>query len=307
MFILNPDPYSLPSYRIGPFVTSDVSSNHCLEENNVIDYYFDDRFGNREYHYTSNGRKAINIALSQFNLQSNDVVTILTTTGNFYISGCVTNEIEKFCKWSRTVLPETKVLLVNHEFGYPFEGIGRLRELNIPIIEDCAGSFFSHDPGYETGNTGDYVIYSFPKMFPLQVGGLLLSNTPLPVKTDYRLDDMTMRHVKNVLSHYIGSEKLIIEKRLHNYEFLRERFAGMGFSERFSGNHGVVPGVFMFRTEGHNVDLPELKKYYWAHGVQCSVFYGEEAFFIPVHQALNDNDLLYFVEVFRSFIQKLEK
>ena len=51
----------------------------------------------------------------------------------------------------------------------------------------------------------------------------------------------------------------------------------------------------MFRTDNYQIDLPELKKYYWAHGVQCSVFYGEDAFFIPVHQALTDTGLELFL------------
>jgi len=45
-----------------------------------------------------------------------------------------------------------------------------------------------------------------------------------------------------------------------------------------------------------------VKTYLWAHGIQCSVFYGEESFFIPAHQALSEGDILYFKEVIQSFI-----
>ena len=167
MFIINPDPYSLPTYRIGPFRTIDLSVNHCLPESNLIDDYFNTRFNNREFIYTENGRKAINLALTSYNLEKDDVVTIITTSGNFYISGCVTSEIEKFCKWSREIKPETKILFVNHEFGYPIIELHKLKDYNLPIIEDCAGSFFSNDNNDTIGKTGDFVIYSFPKMFPL--------------------------------------------------------------------------------------------------------------------------------------------
>ena len=100
MFVVNPDPYSLPCYRIGPFQTRDLSINHNLPDSDIIDNYHIERFGGRALFYTENGRKAINIALSYYNLKKDDVVSILTTSGNFYISGCVTKEIEKFCKWS---------------------------------------------------------------------------------------------------------------------------------------------------------------------------------------------------------------
>lgn len=307
MFIINPDPYSLPAYRIGPFRTIDLSVNHCLPDSELIDEYFKKRFRGRDYVYTENGRKAINIALASYQLEKNDVVTILTTSGNYYISGCVTHEIEKFCKWSRDIKSETKILFVNHEFGYPFTDLQRLQDYKLPIIEDCAGSFFSNDENENIGNIGDFVIYSFPKMFPLQAGGLLLSNRTGRIETQEQLDNLTCRYVKNVLSAQIVNEEEIIRKRLSNYKILRSLFNSLGFSERFPLESGTVPGVFLFRTDDYHIDLPELKKYFWAHGVQCSVFYGEDAFFIPVHQALTEQDLSYFHEIMKSFIQKISK
>ena len=302
MFVINPDPYSLPCYRIGPFQTRDLSVNHCLPDSNLIDDYLKERFGLQDYHYTENGRRAINIALSHYDLKIDDVVTILTTSGNFYISGCVTREIEKFCKWSRELLPETKVIFVNHEFGYPYPELHKLKDLKLPIIEDCAGSFFSDDRYHDIGNIGDFVIYSFPKMFPLQVGGLLVSNLPGRPDIRYRISEGLLRHIKNVLSACIDKKEVIINNRISNYRFLRNQFEQMNADMRFELAPGTVPAVFMFSTEKLRLDLPELKKYYYANGVQCSVFYGEDAFFIPLHQSLTEQDMIYFAEVFRSFI-----
>jgi hypothetical protein len=281
-----------------------MSLNHNLPDSDLIGDYFQERFRGKDFIYTINGRKAIHIALGLCGLNKNDVVTILTTTENFYISGCVTKEVENYCRWSRTILPETKVLLVNHEFGYPYPDIKKLKEYSLPIIEDCAHSFFSKDTDDSIGNTGDFVIYSFPKMFPLQIGGLLVSNIPNKLETDYQMAADELRHVKNVLSAHIDSREEIIRDRISHYKYLREKFELLGFRERFNLDKGVVPGVFMFKTDDHKVDLPELKKYYWAHGVQCSVFYGENAFFIPVHQTLGEGDMLYFFEVARSFVNK---
>jgi hypothetical protein len=304
MFVINPDPYSLPCYRIGPFQTRDISKNHLLPDSDLIDEYFDERFAHKQIVYTENGRKAIHLALGYYKLNREDVVTILTTTGNFYISGCVTTEIEKFCRWSREIVPETKILFVNHEFGFPYQGLSNLKKYKLPIIEDCAGSFFSHDSNYETVQVGDFAIYSFPKMFPLQVGGILKSNLQGESEIAYQLDNEYLRHIKNVLSNYIRSKDDIIKKRVNNYKFLVSKFEPLGLTARFQLNEGIVPGVFMFRTDKHKIDLPELKKFFYAHGVQCSVFYGEDAFFIPVHQELNEQDMEYFYKVANSFINK---
>lgn len=113
-----------------------------------------------------------------------------------------------------------------------------------------------------------------------------------------------LRYIKNVLSEYISTRDQIISQRIQNYTELRARFNTLDLPERFGLANGVVPGVFMFRTDKHEIDLPELKKHFWAHGIQSSVFYGEKAFFIPVHQALTSPDLDYFYEVMKTFIKQ---
>lgn len=307
MFVINPDPYLMPSYRISPFATSDIAFNACLPDSDIIDDYLYDRFGGQGYIYTENGRKAINIALNSFDLKENDIVTILTTSGNYYISGCVTTEIEKFCKWSREVLPETKVILINHEFGYPYKGLRKLKESNIPIIEDCAVSFFSEDDDKAMGRVGDFTVYSFPKMFPIQIGGLLVSQSVIKEPLADAISPDLLRYVKNVLSESINLKEDIIRQRIVNYNFLRDKFVTLGLEERFELNDGIVPGVFIFRTDNYDFDLSALKVHFWNHGIHSSVFYGEKAFFIPVHQALQVPDLEYFYEVMKLFIQRHRK
>ena len=301
MFVLNPDPYLLPAYKIGPFQTKDIQLNNQLPDSNSIDDYFANRFKERSFEYVADGRKAINIALQQYNLQSEDVVTIFTSSGNFYISACVTKEIEKFCQWSREITDNTKIIFVNHEFGYPYKQIEKLQQYKLPIIEDCCHSFFSTDDGHEIGVTGDFAIYSFPKMFPLQMGGLLTANRPFSNTT--KLNNEKLQYIKNVLSHYIVEEKSIIEKRIANYNYLKNSLDKNLFQERFVLSEGIVPGVFMFRVKDVNINLPSLKKHLYAHGIQCSVFYGEHSFFIPLHQNLVEADLDYFTYMIYSFFK----
>jgi dTDP-4-amino-4,6-dideoxygalactose transaminase len=299
MFIINPDTYSTPSYRIGPFTTRDVGINAGLAVNNEIDNYFLTRFGHDRFTYTKNGRQAIHLGLRHYDLQPEDVVTILTTTGNFYISSCVTREIEKFCKWSREMEKNTKLIFVNHEFGYPYQNLQDLKKFNLPIIEDCANSFFSNDGQNNIGNIGDFVIYSFPKMFPIQVGGLLKKN----ISGDKPIAEISgdlLQYIKNVLSNYISGKADMISKRSRNYSYLEQRFRALGFSARFAPDQNSVPGVFMFRVHNEDLDLAALKNHFYANGIQCSVFYGERAFFIPCHQNLETIDLDYFTEVMKA-------
>jgi hypothetical protein len=301
MFILNPDPYSLPCYRIGPFTTKNVALNDALPRRNEIDGYLENRFAESRITYTDNGRQAIRLALAYYNLAADDVVTILTTSGNFYISGCVTKEIEEVCLWSRQVETNTKVIFVNHEFGYPYPGLLLLKKLGLPIIEDCANSFYSQDPDQSIGNVGDFVIYSFPKIFPIQVGGILRCNIK-GYTSPYKMNENLLQHIKNVLSDQLPLENEICEKRLRNHNYLSAKFEQFGCRPRFVSTKSIVPGVFIFTVDNDSIDLAALKSHFYAHGVQCSVFYGERAFFIPCHQQLEQADLDYFTAVMQAFI-----
>lgn len=300
-FILYPDRELLPDYKICPFSTLDISKNKHLPDSNYIDEYFQNRFNHSNYCYTSNGREAIALALKHFELTTKDCVTILTTTGNFYISSCVTKEIERFCKWSREINENTKLIFVNHEFGIPYDNLEELKSYNLPIIEDCAHSFFSQDAKGLTGKIGDFIVYSFPKMFPIQIGGLLVSNNGISIQNN--IDNELLKYIKNCLSFHIKDASNIIQTRNKNYQYLTNKFKELNIFPRFSNSNNAIPGVFMFKSE-IQIDYPELKLFMYKHGIQCSVFYGENAFFIPCHQNLTNIDLEYFFSVMKSFLNK---
>jgi hypothetical protein len=158
MFVFNPDKYMLPDYKISPFSARDIALNFKLFHDDSIDIevaqnYLNHKIKNK-YELTINGKEGIHLALKSFNLQKADVITILTTSQNYYISSCVTKEIEKFCKWNREILPETKILFVNHEFGTIYPHMDELVVTGLPIIEDCCTTFFSQDEKGLVGKNG---------------------------------------------------------------------------------------------------------------------------------------------------------
>ena len=304
MFVLDPDEYLLPTYRISPFQTKDVSFNHLLPfEDSALDY-FEAKFKSSQFNLTINGREAIRLALSTYNLEKNDLVTILTTSQNFYISSCVTREIEKFCRWNREITPETKVIFVNHEFGYIYPKMEYLVSLGLPIIEDCCTTFFSQDKQGKVGKYGDFAVYSFPKFFPIQIGGLLVSNHINPGLPDSVLQPDARQYILKVLSYHLQQENDILKKRKAIFDYSAEQFNRLGFTERFERDELTVPSAMMLNNHGIIKDLPALKTHLWNHGIQSSVFYGEDAFFIPSHQRLNNEDIQYFSTVISNFINK---
>jgi hypothetical protein len=300
-FVLSPDKYLTPAYRISPFKTSDIAANRDSPPSPAIDDYFRKRFAGRSFVYCESGRQAINLAVRTLAPAARDVVAILTTSANLYISGCVTREIERFCQWSRKLDPNTRALLVNHEFGFPYENLRALLNHKLPIIEDAAHSFASENAEQSVSQVGQFTIYSFPKFFPIQFGGLLVFDPSLKIEEPLAPEAKSL--LQSVLSTHLPRLNDIRRKRQENFRYLAKKFNSIGCPPRFELTDRNAPGVFMFQSKP-DVDFPALKTFAQAHGIECSVFYGEQAFFLPVHERLETADLDYFFEVVRTFLTR---
>jgi hypothetical protein len=300
-FVFGPDAYYSPSYRISPFRTTDIADNLRLAPASNASAFFDARFADRKWCLTKCGKEGISLALAALQLDVDDCVTIFTTSGNRYISGCVTREIEKVCRWSRKIEDSTAAIFVNHEFGYPHRNLAGLRCHGVPIIEDACHSFLADTPQRNMGQVGDFIVFSLPKVYPLQMGGLLSYGTGFDIESSVQTGSALERYLSTVLSHTIPNLDAIKHARRHHHDLLAERFVRIGCTPRFELLANDVPGAFLFNTPS-GVDLAAMKEYGWRHGIECSVFYGEDAFFIPVHERLREADLDYFFMVFARFM-----
>ena len=282
----------VPSLHIAPLNLTKMSATDVMC--NLPDMFHTDRCISLH----KKARYAITAALEDLHLQKEDVVTILTTSGNFYVSGCVTKAIEAVCRWNREVSNETKAILVIHEFGYPYKGLSELKKYGLPIIEDCAYAFFSKD---EIGKVGDYVIYSLPKAFNMQMGGVMISRN--------QIDDCVSQEEKAYILSHLSAEwrdrDAIIHQRIEKHNYLAAALAPLGIQPFFDLAEGVVPGVFMFRWRD-DIDYPALKEFMQRNEVESSVFYGKPAFFVPVHQNLTTNELDYMIKLLKYFYETRE-
>lgn len=307
MFIINPDPYNTPLYRIGAFTTSGLKRNNNIDQQwgEFAKNYFDNRFGKENWLITTNGREAINLAMRLLNLTPEKNVTILTPSQNLYISGCVTSTLSKYCGWDRVLSGNTFAHFVNHEFGYLYPNIGTLLETGLPLIEDCCTTFFSQDSHKKIGLYGDYSIFSFPKFFNLQIGGLLVGkNIGLnnELKSSILLSKEQLDYIYKVVGYELGQENNLLAKRSNIFEYAVEGFQKLGFTLRFPNQIGVVPSVLLLNNNGIIKDLPSFKDFMYLQGIQNSLFYGEDAFFLPNHQYLEEDDINYFLFATEQFL-----
>lgn len=287
--IVDPGEELSPSIKIHPF-----QQDYLITTGGDIlksKLYLEHRFGN--YKIFKKGRDALYAALNYYNLSKNDTVTILTTSQNFYISKCVTNEVDKICKWNRNVTEETKVIIFNHEFGYPYRNMKEVANYGLPIIEDCAHTFYDNDS--EIGLYSDFVVYSLPKAFPMQMGGMLKTNVRFSYIGNFDVES----YVLNNLSKHVDRIDEYAAKRLYNIKYFSENLESIGIQPYFVDDK-AVPGTFLFKWN-KDIDYPVLKKYMYANGVECSVFYGKNAFFLPIHQELRKSELDYMISLLYYF------
>jgi dTDP-4-amino-4,6-dideoxygalactose transaminase len=311
MFIANPDSFLLPSYRIGAFVTSAITRNTQIEDvwADTARAYFDQRFGAGNWLLTLNGREAIALAMDLLALPADKTVSILTPSNNLYISGCVTSTLNKYCLWDRQATENTSAYFVNHEFGYLYPAIKELVEKGLPVIEDCCTTFFSQDAAKKIGLYGNFSVFSFPKFFSIQIGGLLVGKgvgSNLELQKKIAISKEEAHYVLKVVGYELKEEANILQKRSRLHQYASEQFKQLGFSLRFQTQAGEVPSVLLLNNHQIIKNLPSFKDYLYAQGLQNSVFYGEDAFFIPCHQNLTEVDIDYFKFVTEEYIKRQE-
>lgn len=228
-------------------------------------------------------------------IKPDDEVCIRTTTESPYISSCVTSAIEETCRWGREINESTKAIFVIHEFGFPHPQVAELKkkavQLKVPLVEDCAYSLGSGD----SGQYGDFVIYSLSKTFPVQFGGVLVGR-----KFDYDYiwqnfgcADKNKEEVSLAApAKYLPEFGKIKEARRRNYEYYGDVFGKEKafFGEQFS--ESVSPGVFMLKMADEE-EMQETSEFVRQFGVECGNYWKNSAIFLPAHQNLTEPQLEY--------------
>lgn len=289
--VINPTVEVKPWITISPFSLLSQPDPTESSRRDAVDY-LQSRF--EKYSVALKARYAIEDILNSLSLGRNDIVTILTSTGNGYVSGCVTEAIEHVCGWSRKIESETKLLFVIHDFGYPFKDVYGLRKYGLPIVEDCTHCFIDDKT---IGVDGDYSIYSLAKNLPLQVGAVVGINNGHSV--DCRISEEEADFILRTFGACINDFNDITLKRKQNIDYLCAALKDVGIKSFFN-TESFTPNVFMFTSE-NAIDYPLMKKFLWENGVECSVFYGRDAFFIPCNHLISKKELDYMIALIKYF------
>ena len=253
-------------------------------------------------YFTESGRSALSLLLDSLDLSPTDNILIVTTSGGPYISSCVTSTIELFCNWVRTPNANTRASLIIHEFGYICD-VPPWVPRNLPVINDfayCLGTLLGSSI---SSYSSDYAIFSLPKLFPVSSGGLLLSKSVF-VSNSTRSSFAPVSPAKD--SSALTLLPLVskwCQSRQDNFIQMCDLFSRLDLPPFFSSHSSSsVPGAFVLRSTTSKVFSDYNKHYCTSHGIECTQYYGNGGFILPLHQFLDSESLTYIYQtLYNSF------
>lgn len=296
-------PFNKPDIRLVPFQGSHIvgyAQDASKEAHETVKQFFGETFT-----ILPRATTCLKIALLDIGVSKDDSVAVYQTFGGKKVRNQNVKEVvESQAKLVTKIDATTKVVIVIHEFGFPYKDIKKLKkeceDKSIPLIEDCAWSFGTHiDEDTIIGQVGDYAVYSLPKFAPLQYGGILtgLKLSDDDVWTKYQtLDYFKKEIIIAALHDYLPNLNSDNKKRRENWQKLAGLFTRDGFTPAFELPEGVYPGVFI-------ATLPDAKSVierYEQFGVEVREGINEESILLPVHQSLSDGEIDYIYGAFRG-------
>lgn len=300
--------YLNPSYHMSPFDTRYLQENLNWQKGpEMAPGDFRKDLGEGDFFYSHNGREAIHWALKDLNLQSEDEIWILTSSGGPYISGCVTGEVQKFCQWSLEQTAKTKAVFVIHDFGIRNPSMEKAYQAGLPVIEDCAYALGTCEVnGKPLGARADYAIYSFSKAFPLQFGGLLRARRDLSHKPESTLSAEGLSFLKKSLSHYWPQRQAAFAKRKELFGQFARSLAEAGFQPKYKISDDLtVPYAFVVEMKDQRI-AEKMRPLVNEAGIESSVYFGCGGYFLPLHQGLNPSDVAYicsnFIRIYKDIV-----
>ncbi len=255
----------------------------------------------RPFVLANSGRHALDLILADLALGADDIVTIVTTSGSNYVSNCVTSTIERYCRWSMQREQHTAAVIAIHEWGRPCERIKEYLGTGVPVIEDCAYAFATrYADGEPVGRRGDYALFSLTKMFSVNFGGAAIA--PAGRQLPFAMPDANRRFILSAISSELARLDDVLAARRDVWRDLAIGFAALGAKPFFTPVAGEQPSVFMFAHDPAIVSLLDLRRRFDAHGIEASVFYGSDAFFVPAHHRIGPRTRELMVRIYAKLL-----
>lgn len=221
------------------------------------------------------GRWLLAGLLSSLGLRREDEIAILTTSGETYVSTCVSVTAFNHARISRVVTPATRVVILIHEFGYVLDDaaarIARWQAEGITVIEDCAHVMGLRIDGATVGGLGDFALYSLPKLVPVESGGVLRARRALALPALSEAQKETTRRAAEAATTYLPKIGWLNRRRLENAAAI-ERHLPPRFA-RFRPSRRAVPWLFGMLSPERDAVVSATPEVEWGSTLRADLLY----------------------------------
>ena len=299
-----PDLYLKPKIRMSPY---DGRLNHInpkiIKKASILSLckqFVSPNYDN--FSILKNGRHAINTALNSIGLDKSCSVSILTPSKSNYVSKCVTDEISKFCNFKINDKNADAYFLI-HEFGRRIIPSKEIVLSNKPIIEDCA--YLLSSSNLEHGYFGDYLVFSCSKAFNTPHGGLLFSKGKIHNKNNISKNYLSI--IQSGLYENLKNLNKISIKRKSVFHQMQIKCREYGLTHFYKVTENDFPTAFLIDLDNEitSEKLELIKQHMNEMGVESSVFYGNNCYFIPCHQNVGTFEIEYMFYHLRYILNNL--
>lgn len=251
--------------------------------------------------------------LKYLDLNQDDTVLIVKTFGSKLISGCVTKQIERVCKWKlyghdEFLDKDVKAVLIINEFGLIMKQfndvVKKFKDLNIPVIEDSAWMI-----GRDRlrNSLADFTIYSCQKTLGINYGGILHG---VDLDDDFMwsigcLD--TFKRTKFFNEEDFSLSTVNINKRINLWRYYDSLVRGdcmtpdncydyAGAIERGEW----MPTVYLQRFKD-DAEADAIVERLEDFGIEAGRYWGEPIVYLPIHQNMTEAEVEYMFAVVRGY------
>ena len=237
-----------------------------------------DPFGGQpgvQNYFGPSGRWLLDVALGSLGLERSDEITILTTSGETYVSTCVSVTAFNHCRIGRAPTASTRAIILIHEFGYVCDDVVRKiaewQGRGITVIEDCAHVAGLDVEGAPIGSFGDFALFSLPKIVPAPSGGLLRTRRrlSLPGMTD-DMEEATARGLQ-AAERYLGKVAGLNARRLENAAAIAKHLPSG--ARAFVPSSVAIPWVFGVLTKRRDAIRAAIPDVTWGATLRSDLLY----------------------------------
>jgi len=291
----------------------DLTPNHYMEKFSSL---LKKEMGVRNIITISSYAQSLDIIFSHLNIEPGDEI-IIPASADIGILYCIhKNRINPIVVdveenslipspevIKKYITKKTKAIIISHIFGIPND-LSEFKELDIPLIEDCGGSFLSSINDAKVGSFGNYSIVALtdPSIITTGNGAILTSNETgfnrliKDLRENWIASDIFMSNLNSAL----GIAQL---KNLHRSIEIRKKLtyyydSAVGSSNAFLinryDNQELVLTRYMVMT---NTPFEEIKRFFSKYKVEV-----KRAFPNPIHRIMDLDVKKY--EFFESISRK---